>query len=322
MSGVRSSTEIATTVIAESSAPSSRPSPPARGRFAPSPTGPLHLGSLVAALGSSLEAGRRGGEWLLRLEDLDRPREVPGAADSILRTLEDFGFAWDGTVTRQSDRLELYQSALDQLRMADLVYECSCTRTAIAQQLVDGEASYPGTCRQGPVHPERPTATRLRVHRLPSLVSFTDQFQGNLQQDVATAVGDFILRRRDGIVAYQLAVVVDDAAQGITDVIRGHDLLDNTPRQILLQRALGLPAPRYGHLPLVVEPDGRKLAKSRRALPLDARQVSELLCTALGLLQHQPPDILRKAPVAEIWAWARNCWNPGRLEGVSTVLAP
>jgi glutamyl-Q tRNA(Asp) synthetase len=278
-------------------------------------------------LGSALEAGRRGGEWLVRLEDLDRPREVPGAADTQLQTLEAFGFTWDGPVVRQSQRIERYRAALDGLRARDLVYECSCTRATIARDLGVGEAAagdigYPGTCRDGPSRPGSATATRLHVHRMPSRITFTDLFQGTFEQDVNAAVGDFIVRRRDGIYAYQLAVVVDDAAQGITDVVRGYDLLDNTPRQILLQRALSLPEPRYGHLPLVVEPDGTKLAKSRRSIPLDPAHAPQFLWTALTLLQHQPPDTLKLAAVSEIWSWARSHWDPLRLLGRRAVPAP
>jgi glutamyl-Q tRNA(Asp) synthetase len=280
----------------------------------------------VAAVGSFLEARRQGGEWLVRIEDLDFPRIVPGMADEHLRTLEIFGFTWDGPVLRQSARLAHYLAALEALRAADLVYECSCTRSSIARDLAatdDADAAYPGTCRQGPTRAGERTATRLRVHRLATApVAFTDLFQGPFVQDVAREVGDFILRRRDGFIAYQLAVVIDDAAQGITDVVRGADLLDNTPRQRLLQDALELPAPRYGHLPVVTEPDGRKLAKSQRAVPLDPARAPELLRQALALLQHQAPDTLRDAPVKDLWSWARTHWDPARLKGCPTVAAP
>jgi glutamyl-Q tRNA(Asp) synthetase len=242
-------------------------SSPYRGRFAPSPTGPLHFGSLVAALGSYLDAKAHGGEWLVRMEDIDTPRVVPGAADDILRTLERFGFEWDGPVLYQSSRMEAYEEALATLRRRDLVFPCSCSRKDV------GDLPYPGTCRQG-AKGDR-SSWRLRVES--GLVEFEDRRLGLQRQNVLDHVGDFPLKRADGLFTYQMAVVVDDAFQKVTDVVRGEDLLDSTSRQILLQRALGLPEARYLHLPVVLNSDGQKLSKQTGAVPLDPNRVAELL---------------------------------------------
>lgn len=232
------------------------------GRFAPSPTGDLHFGSLVAALASWLAARAAGGDWRVRVEDLDPPREVPGAAARQLATLAAFGLHADGPVVYQSARGGHYQAALDRLLGAGLAFECHCSRSDLA--------ATGGIHRQCVAHARRPDpAIRFRVPD-GATVTFADAIQGTVTQDVANAVGDFVLRRADGPWAYQLAVVVDDAAQGVTDVVRGADLLDSTPRQVLLQRALALPTPRYAHLPLVVDADGHKLSKSTLALPVDA----------------------------------------------------
>jgi len=235
----------------------------ARGRFAPSPTGPLHLGSLLAAFGSWLLARRAGAEWWVRIEDIDPPRERHGAAEVQLRTLSAFGFAWDGPVMRQSTRDAAYLEAIGRLLDEDRAFECFCSRTDLSE--VGGIHH---ACVSGPQLGRRP-AIRLRVPRGTD-VGFDDAIQGRVVQDVGAEVGDVVLRRADGFWAYQLAVVVDDAAQGITDVVRGADLLDSTPRQIVLQHALGLPTPRYAHLPLIVDNEGRKLSKSLAAMPIDA----------------------------------------------------
>jgi len=232
-----------------------------RGRFAPSPTGQLHFGSLLAALGSWLLARRAGGEWLARVEDVDPPREVPGAADAQLRALDAFGLHADGPVWRQSERGAAYQAALDALIASGTAFACHCSRSDLAAS--------GGIHRRCVARAERSDpAIRLRVPD-DATVAFDDAIQGRHVQRVDREVGDFVLRRADGYWAYQFAVVVDDAAQGITDVVRGADLLDSTPRQVLLQRALGLPTPRYAHLPLVVDAEGRKLSKSLAALPVD-----------------------------------------------------
>ncbi|MGD0493913.1 MAG: tRNA glutamyl-Q(34) synthetase GluQRS [Steroidobacteraceae bacterium] len=276
------------------------------GRFAPSPTGDLHVGSLYTAAASYLDARAHGGRWLVRMEDVDRSREVAGAAAGILRTLEAFGFEWDGGVWRQSDRGEPYAAVLEDLRSRGLTFQCSCSR----QDLAD-EERYPGFCRGGPRNPGAATATRLRVD--PETIGFDDRLQGAHAQDVAAAVGDAILKRRDGYFSYLLAVVVDDAAQGVTHVVRGADLLHDTPRQIYLQRKLALPVPRYAHVPVLVEPDGSKLAKSTRSVPADRTEPSKLLLEVLHLLGLAPPPGLIGAPVSELWAWAQAHWTLNRL---------
>lgn len=254
--------------------------PPYRGRFAPSPTGDLHFGSLMAAFGSWLLARRAGGEWLVRVEDLDPPREVPGAAERQLAALDAFGLHSDGPVLFQSTRGALYQAALDRLLDAGLAFACHCSRSELAAE--------GGVHRRCVATGPRPDpAIRLRVPD-GTLVAFEDGVQGTIQQDVAASAGDFVLRRADGPWAYQLAVVVDDAAQGITDVVRGADLLDSTPRQILLQRALGLPVPRHAHLPLVLDEDGRKLSKSSAARPVDPQDPLPALRMAWIALGQAP----------------------------------
>ncbi len=296
-----------------------------RGRFAPSPTGPLHFGSLIAAVGSYLEARVHHGTWSLRIENVDRTREVPGAADLIIRTLAALGFEWEGPIVYQSDRTAAYSSALDRLASAGLVYACSCSRTEIEAALqgapsTGDEMRYPGTCRLGPRHPERALATRFRAP--PGAVRFVDDLQGEVSQDVAAEVGDFVVRRRDGYVAYQLAVVLDDAALGVTHVVRGADLLDNTPRQILLQRALGLPVPRYAHLPLAVDAAGVKLSKSAQSVAVDPSRASVLLREALDFLNQSPPAFLATTPLAEVWTWALGHWDLSRLRGHTRGTAP
>jgi glutamyl-Q tRNA(Asp) synthetase len=255
------------------------------------------------------------------MEDLDRSREVPGAADRILRTLEIFGFEWDGQVEYQSRRTPLYAAAIERLRQAGLIYPCSCSRSDLARlaRTSDGEAVYPGSCRSGPGRPGVAMAWRFRVGQPGKPVTFDDRLQGAFSQDVAVEVGDFVARRRDGCHAYQLAVVVDDADQRVSDVVRGCDLLDNTPRQILLQRALGLPMPGYCHLPVVTEPDGSKLAKRARSVPLDASRAPQQLHEVLRLLQQSPPEELRSASVTNLWSWAIENWDPERLRAVSRV---
>jgi glutamyl-Q tRNA(Asp) synthetase len=258
------------------------------------------------------------------MEDLDREREVPGAAAGILRTLESFGFEWDGSVAYQSQRGDLYAAALERLRDAGRAYDCACTRRDLQglPRNSAGEPIYPGTCRAGARPSRLHPAIRFRTDLHPQPVCFGDEIQGTYCQDVSREVGDFVIRRRDGYHAYQLAVVVDDAEQGITDVVRGCDLLDNTPRQVQLQHSLGLPTPRYAHLPLVVEPGGHKLAKSRRSLRLDPAAAAPQLVTALELLGQHPPQALASASVRDVWAWASDNWRPGVLLGRRAVEAP
>ncbi len=289
----------------------------ARGRFAPSPTGPLHFGSLVAALASFLEARRHGGEWLLRIEDVDTPRGAPGAADAILRALDRHGLHWDGPVWYQSQRRDCYQAALERLLRAGLAYPCTCTRrelAAHASHARDGSPIYPGHCRGGIRQPGRPAAIRLRVADVS--LTFQDALQGSCEQRLEREVGDFVIRRADGLFAYQLAVVVDDAAQGITQVVRGSDLLDSTPRQIHLQNLLDLPTPAYAHLPVAVDRRGHKLGKQTGAAPLDLDKPGLALMAALHFLgQNPPPDLSGESPAA-ILAWARACWRLERAPAI------
>ncbi|MFN2309219.1 MAG: tRNA glutamyl-Q(34) synthetase GluQRS [Gammaproteobacteria bacterium] len=284
-----------------------------RGRFAPSPTGPLHLGSLVAAVASYLDARRQGGQWLLRMEDLDTPRVQPGAADAILRTLERFALPWDGPVLYQSQRSEAYRAAIETLRAAGHCFECACTRREIADSALPGEDGpiYPGTCRAGLASGRQGRALRVRVDATP--IVFEDRLQGRQLHKLAETVGDFVILRADGIVAYQLAVVVDDAAQGITDVVRGSDLLASTPRQIHLQQLLGVPTPRYLHLPVAVNAAGEKLSKQTYAAPVDALPPQRAANAALAFLGQPVPADLQGLPLAELWAYASAHWAPAQL---------
>ncbi|KIF82736.1 tRNA glutamyl-Q(34) synthetase GluQRS [Noviherbaspirillum autotrophicum] len=258
------------------------------GRFAPSPSGPLHKGSLVAALASYLDAKAHDGRWLVRIEDIDEARTVPGAADAILQCLGAFGMRWDGEVVWQSRRKPLYEAAF--ARLGSHTYACGCTRREIADSRIgvasDGAAVYPGTCRPGLAAGKTARAWRLRVPEHASAwVAFEDRWMGTVTQNLASEVGDFVLRRADGFWAYQLAVVVDDAEQGVTDVVRGADLLDSTPRQIYLQRLLGLPTPRYLHVPVVTNAEGEKLSKQTGAQTLDPGKPLEELIAAARFLQ-------------------------------------
>lgn len=282
---------------------------PYRGRFAPSPTGPLHFGSLIAAVGSYLEAHRHGGQWLVRMEDIDPPREMPGAADGILRTLEAYGFAWDGPVLYQSWRAEAYQAVLEQLKRDGLLYPCACTRREIADSALAGIEGlvYPGTCRHGLPPGREARAWRLRVED--AEIIFDDAIQGRQRQNLARDIGDFVLQRADGLYAYQLAVVVDDAQQGITHVVRGSDLLDSTPRQIALQQCLGYAQPAYAHLPVAANAAGEKLSKQTQAQALDPTRPVAALWQALNFLGQQPPAELQTVSLDEVWAWARAHWR-------------
>lgn len=284
-----------------------------RGRFAPSPTGPLHFGSLIAALGSFLCARHAGGEWLLRIEDIDPPREVAGATDDIRRTLERHALEWDGAVLYQSARSEAYEAALEQLRINGWLYDCSCTRSEIAARARRGPFGliYPGTCRSGPLSSREHRSLRVRTHERP--IRFTDLLQGPQAQCLQETSGDFVVRRADGLYAYQLAVVIDDAEQGITDIVRGADLLDSTPRQIHLQQLLDQPTPRYLHLPIAVNALGEKLSKQTHAPPLDDGHASGNLWRALTFLGQAPPAELQRSRPHELLAWAQQEW---RLETI------
>ncbi len=288
-----------------------------RGRFAPSPTGPLHFGSLVAAVGSYADARASTGKWLVRMEDLDPPREVPGAADAILRTLEALGMEWDGAVRFQSTRTQAYREGLDRLAADGLTYPCGCTRKEIADSTLrfaansQREVVYPGTCRNGLAPGRAPRSIRLRVDA--AVIQFDDAVQGRMSQPLGSEVGDFVLRRADGCFAYQLAVVVDDADQGITDVVRGADLLGSTPRQIFLQHCLGAPTPRYCHLPVATDAAGNKLSKQTLAAPVDAAHPAAALARALAFLGHAPPVELQRAGTSALWEWTIAHWDRARL---------
>ena len=284
-------------------------SAPYRGRFAPSPTGPLHFGSLLAALGSYLEAKRHNGTWLVRMEDIDPPREMPGAADAILRTLEAYGFEWDGPVLYQSLRSELYDAVLEKLGNDGLLYPCACTRKEIMDSALPGIDGpiYPGTCRAGLPAGRMSRAWRVRVNA--AEIAFEDTIQGPLRQNLARDIGDFVLKRADGLFAYQLAVVVDDAEQGVTDVVRGADLLDSTPRQLYLQTLLGYPQPGYAHIPVAANAFGEKLSKQTLAPALDVGDAAGQLWKALDFLGQAPDAVLRGASLGELWAWAHAHWR-------------
>lgn len=291
------------------------------GRFAPSPTGPLHFGSLVAAVGSYLDAKHHKGTWLVRMEDLDAPRCMPGAADGILRTLEAFGLHWDESIIYQGQRTAAYDEALHKLQSIGAVYPCCCTRKEIADSAlhgIDGPV-YPGTCRHGIPAGREGRAWRVRTDDDP--VGFNDELQGRIAQHLESEIGDFVVKRADGLYAYQLAVVVDDAFQHITHIVRGCDLLASTPRQIHLQRLLGLPTPAYMHLPVAVNAQGEKLSKQTLAPAISTDDAVATLISALDFLQQQPPAELRQGSVDEVLKWAVKNWQPERLKGCQHIPA-
>jgi glutamyl-Q tRNA(Asp) synthetase len=288
-------------------------SAPYRGRFAPSPTGPLHFGSLVGALASYLDARAHGGTWLVRIEDIDGPRTVPRADEWILTTLERFGMHPDEPAVWQSGRTALYEDAFERLEAAGVVYPCGCTRKEIADSLANAHArhttlAYPGTCRQG-LGGKPARAWRLRVpDGGDAIVAFSDRWEGPRTQNLATEVGDFVLKRADGQWAYQLAVVVDDADQGITDVVRGADLIDSTARQIYLQRCLGLPTPAYLHVPVVVDAHGEKLSKQTGAAELDASRPLPALQAAARHLGLATTAVASSVTLETFYAEATAAW--------------
>jgi len=288
-----------------------------RGRFAPSPTGALHFGSLTAAVGSYLNIKSRGGQWLVRIEDLDPPREQPGAADSILKTLEAFGLEWDEPVVYQGQRSELYEEAIRMLGEKGLTYFCQCSRKEIADDAEPGIEGprYAGTCREKNLAPNN---NSLRVKVPDEYFSIEDAVQGTLQQNLQRDIGDIVIRRRDGLYSYQLAVVVDDAIQGITEVCRGTDLIQSTPRQVYLQRVLGFPTPRYVHLPVAVNEHGQKLSKQTFAAPVPETGDPALLARVLYFLGQTLPAELAGAPTAEMIQWGVNYWD---LSAVPRTLA-
>lgn len=296
-------------------APAVAAPPSYRGRFAPSPSGPLHFGSLVAALGSYLDARAAGGEWLLRIEDVDAPRSVPGATESILRTLDAFGFQWDGEVLVQSRRLDRYHAALVRLQLDGEVYPCACSRREIADSVVaasvDGGHVYPGTCRGGLAEGRAARSWRMRTPD--ASIGFVDRVQGAQAQNLERELGDFILFRADGQFAYQLAVVVDDADQGVNAVVRGADLLASTPRQIWLQQRLGVPTPTYAHLPVATNAAGQKLSKQTLAAAVDPARGAAALSEVLAFLGQDVPEGLAQASLAEFWSWAIAHWSMARV---------
>jgi glutamyl-Q tRNA(Asp) synthetase len=293
-----------------------------RGRFAPSPSGPLHFGSLVAALASWLDARSRHGEWLVRIEDLDPPREVPGAAREILHALDAFGLHWDAPVQYQSQRHALYAEALERLQRSGHVYPCACTRKEIADSALHGIDGivYPGTCRSGIPSGRAARAWRMRTQG--AAIVFDDELQGRQSQELEREAGDFVLKRADGLFAYQLAVVVDDADQGITRVVRGADLLASTPRQIHLQRALGLPTPAYLHVPVATDLHGEKLAKQTSAAALDLRVPSTTLVRALNFLGQDTPQAFGAERPTDLLAWATARWNADKIPRLRSARCP
>ncbi|MES1944383.1 glutamyl-Q tRNA(Asp) synthetase [Salinisphaera sp. PC39] len=292
--------------------------PPA-GRYAPSPTGPLHFGSLTAAVASWLQARSRGAAWYMRMEDIDPRRAVPGAADDILRTLEAYGLTWDGPVLYQSDRLDAYADAVSDLKARGLAFDCGCSRREARTGPAGPEGPiYPGTCRDGLPEGRSPRSVRLRAGH--EEIAFVDGVLGRRSQRLDRDVGDFVIRRADGCYAYQLAVVVDDAHQGVGEVVRGSDLLLSTPRQIHLQRCLGLPTPSYAHVPLLVDANGDKLSKSEGATALDRRRPAEDLVAALRCLGQAPPPGLDASGVADVLAWGRRHWRLSAVPACTTLV--
>ncbi|HTS54744.1 MAG TPA: tRNA glutamyl-Q(34) synthetase GluQRS [Burkholderiales bacterium] len=295
---------------------------PYRGRFAPTPSGPLHFGSLVAATGSYLEARSHGGEWRLRIDDLDPPRVAPGAVTSILRCLEALGFEWDGPVLYQSRRLPAYHAALHQLRVLGAVYPCACSRREIAESALPGidAPPYPGSCRGGLPPGRHARALRLSVHGM--TVEFDDRLLGWQRRDLERAPGDFIVYRADGVYAFHLASAVDDAEQGMTDVVRGADLLESSARQLQLMRLLALPAPRYAHLPIAVDRSGKKLSKQTKAAPVDfARPLAVLRAVLVFLNQAMPPSF-ESPTLPEFWRQAITHWDLQRVGARLQAPAP
>lgn len=300
-----------------------------RGRFAPSPTGPLHFGSLVAAVGSYLDAKHHHGTWLVRMEDLDTPRCVAGAADDILRTLDIFGLHSDEPVIYQSHRTAAYEETLQRLKDSEAVYPCCCTRKEIADSALNGIEGfvYAGTCRNGMAHQRETPAWRVRTDLCPSPfplppspLEFDDTLQGCISQNLETEIGDFVVKRADGLFAYQLAVVADDSFQNITHIVRGADLLASTPRQIHLQRLLGLPTPRYMHLPVAVNETGEKLGKQTLAAPVDVSQPAVTLLRVLDFLQ-QPLATNRAGDVQTVLERAIQEWDTTKLRGIARLPA-
>ena len=283
--------------------------PPYRGRFAPSPTGPLHFGSLVAAMGSYLQAKYHNGEWLIRIDDIDPPREQKDAASKILKTLESFGFEWDSDVLYQSSRSKRYQEAVDDLVDQQLAYHCNCSRTSILKRSAQSgnKIIYPGYCRDKSLTQTAKTSIRLRSNS--NLIQFTDLIQGEQNYNIEDSIGDFIIQRRDRLYSYHLASGIDDAEQNITEVMRGADLLDSTPCHIYVQRRLNLLSPDYTHLPIAIDKTGQKLSKQTHAEPIKTKNAVVLLYKTLKFLGQMPPVDLMDAHQNDIWLWAISHWR-------------
>ena len=286
------------------------------GRFAPSPTGPLHFGSLLAAVASFLEARRQRGRWLVRIDDIDPPREQPGASGRIIEALDSYGFEWDGPIIYQSRTGAEQRDAVDRLIDTGLAYACGCSRRDLSNAPRSPLGSiYPGTCRNGTTA----TETAIRVRTTAEPVGFQDGLQGAQAHRLESESGDFVIWRRDGLVAYHLAVVVDDHLQGITHIVRGIDLMASTPRQIWLQRLLGYPTPEYSHIPVVVNVDGSKLSKLTGATGLRLDNVVETLCRALASLGQSPPSGLLRGSVADVWRWAFEHWHIDTMQNQKEI---
>lgn len=284
------------------------------GRFAPSPTGPLHLGSLYTALASFLQARSQQGRWLLRIDDLDTPRNVKGASDAILTTLDTFGLHWDDSVVYQSQCLTAYDDALNELSKNQLIYPCSCSRKMLASTAI-----YSGLCRNQSPSPDSPTALRIKTDS--RIITFEDGLQGVMAHNLAQQTGDFILKRRDSIIAYQFAVVIDDNCQHINQIVRGFDLLTETPKQIYLQQLLGLPCPAYFHVPVIVDEYGYKLSKQTQATAVNLTTPQNVIFELLGLLKQNPPAELQHASLTELLDWAIVHWNIDSLKNLKQVTA-
>ena len=285
------------------------------GRFAPSPTGPVRFGTLVAAVGSYLQAKTSNGDWLLRIDDVDTTRKVEGSDVAIIRTLEAFGFQWSGEILYQTQMIDAYEAALDKLIEQSLVFPCLCSR----KQLHESGAGniYPVTCRLRKLPEAEEHSLRLIAEDV--TITFNDIVMGKQSQNIKSECGDFIIKRRDGLFAYQLAVVVDDALQGVTEVVRGTDLLDSTPRQIYLQQLLGYPTPRYCHLPLAVDAAGSKISKSEGKSKIEIAHREELLISSLDFLGQQVPGALSGSGIDDIWRWAMDNWDVTRVPTSKTI---
>ena len=275
-----------------------------KGRFAPSPTGPVHFGTLVAAVGSYLQAKKNNGDWLIRMEDVDITRKVDGADTDILKTLEAFGFEWDGKIIYQSEQTAHYEQSLEQLISQSLIFPCLCSRKQLS---TSDSAIYPGTCRSRQLPEKNEHALRLLAND--KTICFEDAVMGQQSQNIKRQCGDFVIRRRDGLFAYQLAVVVDDALQNITEIVRGADLLDSTPRQIYLQQLLNYPTPDYCHLPLAIDVSGDKISKSEGATKINLQHKEQQLISVLSFLGQNPPEDLAQSSINDIWSWATEHWD-------------